>query len=68
MIIKCGTDSNIKVLNNLIVIFKYVNTKSMYNVKFLNCIRHVTQKYSEFQQFIIKKKYNYRYRCDTFMY
>ena len=31
MIIKCGTDSNIKVLNNEIFIFKYVDKTCPFN-------------------------------------
>ena len=45
MIIKGGTDSNIKGLNNEIIIFK---------LKFLNCIRRVARKFGEFRPYIIK--------------
>ena len=52
MIIKCETDSNIKVLNNLIIISNKLIRNvllimSKYRVKFLNCIRRVARKYGE---------------------
>ena len=62
MIIDCGTDSNIKVLNTEIVIFKIRHVlliKPKYRVKFINCIRRIAQKFGEFWQYIINKKITY---------
>ena len=46
MSIKFGTDSNIKVLNNVLIIIK-----SKYRVQFLNCIRRVARKFGELRPF-----------------
>ena len=71
MIIKCETDSNIKVLNNLIIISNKLIRNvllimSKYRVKFLNCIRRVARKYGEFRLYIINKKIPI-HGCDSVM-
>ena len=58
IIIKCGTDSNIKVLNN---------ANSYFQIKFLNWIRRVARKLAEFWPYIINKKITW-HGCDTLLY
>ena len=62
MITKCGTDSNIKVLNiyfQIRRIRQVLLIKSKYRVKLLNCIRRVALKFGEFRPYIRNTKITY---------